>query len=89
MPKDRKHLFYFITETGFALDDVILYLDTHPDDEQALEYYETYRKLYQQAVNEYTRLYGPLNADDVNSCNYWAWVTGPWPWEVSERGVRN
>ena len=29
----------------FVLDDVKLFLDTHPDDRKALEYYHKYRKL--------------------------------------------
>lgn len=89
MKNDRQKLFLFIHEVGFAIDDVILYLDTHPEDKQALEYYETYKKLRRQAVSEYTKLYGPLTKDDVNSCNYWAWVKDPWPWEPVGRSVCN
>ena len=74
-------LLRFIYEVGFALDDVILYLDTHPCDMQAMEYYENYKKLYKQAVDEYTQFYGPLKADNVCSNNYWAWAKTPWPWE--------
>ena len=88
MPNERQKLFQFITEAGFAIDDIVLYLDTHPEDKQALEYYDTYKKLYRQAVTEYTKLYGPLTNENVNSCNRWAWVNEPWPWEVSERSVR-
>ena len=29
-----------VYETGFALDEVTLYLDTHPSDSQAMEYYK-------------------------------------------------
>lgn len=89
MKNDRQKLFLFIHEVGFAIDDIILYLDTHPQDKQALEYYDTYKKLRKQAVSEYTRLYGPLTKDDVNSCNYWAWVKDPWPWEPIGRSVCN
>lgn len=89
MKDDRQKLLMFITECGFAVDDAVLYLDTHPEDKQALEYYETYKKLYRQAVAEYSKLYGPMSDEDVNSCNYWAWVKDPWPWEVSGRGVYN
>lgn len=89
MMNDRQKLFMFITEVGFAIDDVVLYLDTHPEDKQALEYYDTYKKLRKQAAAEYTKLYGPLTDEDVNSCNYWAWVKDPWPWEGTGRSVCN
>lgn len=78
---EKAKLMKFIYEVDFALDDCVLYLDTHPFDKQALEYYENYKKMKKQAVAEYTRLYGPLTSDDVNVCNYWAWVKNPWPWE--------
>lgn len=82
--KKQAKMLRFIYETGFAIDDVILYLDTHPCDMQAMEYYENYKKLYKQAVEEYSQLYGPLTVDNVavGSCNgSWAWANTPWPWE--------
>lgn len=87
LKNDRQRLFAFIEETAFAIDDVILYLDTHPEDCQALEYYENYKKLYQEAVREYTQLYGPLSRNDVDTCDYWTWVSEPWPWEAKGRSV--
>lgn len=78
---DKKKLLDFIDEVSFAIDDVVLYLDTHPQDKQAMEYYETYRRLRHQAVEEYTRLYGPLTDENVACGNYWTWVSTPWPWE--------
>lgn len=78
---DQKKLLSFIYEVSFAIDDVVLYLDTHPCDKQAMEYYETYRRLRKQATEEYTRLYGPLNDENVTHSSYWSWVSTPWPWE--------
>lgn len=89
MRDERQKLLMCITEVGFAIDDVVLYLDTHPEDKEALEYYDTYKKLRKQMGAEYTKLYGPLTDEDVISCNYWAWVKDPWPWEVQGRRVCN
>lgn len=77
----QNQLLKFIYEVGFAIDDVILYLDTHPCDACALEYYYKYKELKQQAVEEYTRFFGPLTMDNVESKNKWAWIREPWPWE--------
>ena len=74
-------LLKFITEVSFALNDVTLYLDTHPDDCEALKYYEKYKKQRHQAVCEYEKCYGPLLAYNVNSDNKWSWICTPWPWE--------
>lgn len=89
MKCDQQKLFMYINEVSFAIDDVVLFLDTHPENKQALDYYDNYKKIRKEAVAEYTKLYGPLSVDDVNSCNYWAWIKEPWPWEPTGRGVCN
>lgn len=69
-----------VYETGFALDEITLYLDTHPKDKQAMEYYQYIRKANQDAVSAYEQSYGPLMINQVNS-NAWTWINNPWPWE--------
>ncbi len=78
---DQARMLRYIQELGFAIDDVVLYLDTHPKDEDALMYYEKYKKMYREASKEYAQYYGPLVNENVNTENGWAWVKGPWPWE--------
>ena len=41
---DKRQLMSAVYQTGFALDDATLYLDTHPCDEHALEYYNTMKR---------------------------------------------
>ena len=77
----QEQLLKFIMEVGFALEDVVLYLDTHPCDKDALCYYEQYKNVRKQALEEYTKMYGPLCSKDVDSQNCWMWTQTPWPWE--------
>ena len=70
-----------IDQASFAMDDVLLYLDTHPCDQAALDYYHYVTNARQTAMNAYQASCGPLMADQVNSNNYWTWVSGKWPWE--------
>ena len=67
---------------SFALDDVTLFLDTHPTDRMAIEYYNKYKVLRERAYREFTEKYGPISNYDVNVRNRWTWVDGPWPWEI-------
>lgn len=80
---NRKRLLSFINEVSFAVDDTLLYLDTHPDCEEALCYFHKYNHLRNHALAEYEKEYGPLviaSADD--SCRQsWEWMSQPWPWE--------
>ena len=39
----RKELLNHINTVSFAVDDIQLYLDTHPDDEEALAYFHKYK----------------------------------------------
>ena len=43
---EKCRLMQLIYETGFALDDAALFLDTHPCDPQAIQFYETTRSYY-------------------------------------------
>lgn len=69
---------------GFALDDTILFLDTHPDNKAALAFYSDTRKKYIEAVEDYELQFGPVTADDVDTDNGWSWINSPWPWEMEE-----
>lgn len=82
MSIEKEKLMKVINSVSFALNDIVLYLDTHPTDQEALEQYDKYKAIRRQAVKEYTVAYGPLNNDNVVSTGKWAWVKAPWPWET-------
>ena len=46
---------------AFAIQELALYLDTHREDQEALELYRTYQRMYQKCMEEYSKSYGPLN----------------------------
>lgn len=66
---------------GFALDEAILFLDTHANDKAALDFYTQTLNEYNEAVNAYVRRFGPLNAKQMTNGNSWGWVEGCMPWE--------
>lgn len=78
---DRQKLMRRIAMAGFAVDDVKLFLDTHPCDKAALEFYEKFRDTKKQLEKEYTEQYGPLRPDAVPVSDRWTWADNPWPWE--------
>lgn len=67
---------------AFALQELALYLDTHRDDLEATELYQTYQKLYHQAMMDYTGNCRQLNHMMPTEGNY-QWLDDPWPWEYS------
>ena len=69
-----------IGEASFAMDDVALFLDTHPNDMAAMQYYQNVVAMRKNAMSAYERQFGPLLIDNVSGSN-WDWVTEKWPWE--------
>ncbi len=76
----RQNLMTQIYEASFAMDDVQLYLDTHPHDAAAIDYYKKVTAMRKQALSAYQSQFGPLLVDDVHG-TCWDWVTEKWPWE--------
>lgn len=80
---ERMELPVQIHELGFALYDLILFLDTHPQDSSAGALFEEYLQKYKEIRKEYTAYCGPLTAFDGknNGDTCWSWGQAPMPWE--------
>lgn len=68
---------------AFAIQELALYLDTHREDQEALDLYRSYQKMYQEGREAYERMCGPLNHMSVNEGEY-KWLDEPWPWEYAK-----
>ncbi len=66
---------------GFAVQELGLYLDTHPDDKEALELFIAYSDLYDNGAKEYQRRYGPFEQADAGRGGMYDWIDNPWPWD--------
>ena len=67
-----------LNEVSFAVNDIHLFLDTHPCDEER-----------NRLLKEYASSFGPLTIDTA-SCSredMWNWTIQPFPWE-QEGGCR-
>ena len=72
----------WIHMVSFAVNDFTLYLDTHPHDKKALEYFNKYSSLRKQALEEFAETFYPLTIDTVTPCSrQWDWACSPLPWE--------
>lgn len=80
-PAGKEALMRRIDQASFAMDDILLYLDTHPADQEALNYYHYAAGLRREALEAWQAQYGPLFADSVKNTERWTWLTEKWPWE--------
>lgn len=80
-PRDckREEMAMKIKELDFAIVELSLYLDTHPDDRNAIRMHCEYSQRQISLTEEYQRLYGPLTINFMSDT--WDWIDEPWPWE--------
>ena len=75
----RNKLLREIMEYKFYINDLILYLDTHPNDSRALNLHNEYVKKLNEVTKDYERDYGPLTIETVMES--WEWAQDLWPWQ--------
>ena len=78
---ERSQLMQRIRMYDFALYDLMLYLDTHPDCRKAAGMFAKYRAEREKAVSEYVEKYGAVKALQTDTSKRWSWGAGPYPWE--------
>ena len=81
---EREVLLKRVQICDFALNDASLFLDTHPEDAEALAYYKKYLDMRKATVDAFQDRFGPLTKDAYDGGPRWRWVDGPWPWQMEE-----
>lgn len=72
-----------IAAMQFAMWELHLFLDTHPNNCEAAKKLEDYRTRTAALVKEFEAKYGPINETPQNTSR-WAWISNPWPWEKED-----
>jgi len=85
MMKDRASLLREIDEVSFAINDLTLYLDTHPDCRDGLAAFHAALPKRESLLKEYAASFGPLTVDcigkNASPADSFTWLDGPAPWE--------
>ncbi|MGE5380160.1 MAG: spore coat protein CotJB [Methylocystaceae bacterium] len=84
MRSDRKKLLEEVMAWDFTLIELNLFLDTHPDDRQAMADYNAALKQSAVVRAKYEKDFGPLTAMSPYATNStFEWIEEPWPWEIN------
>ncbi len=82
---ERDGLLRRICQTGFMLDDLTLYLDTHEEDPEAAALYREKTKEKKELMKQFAEQFYPLNRNFAACCGResgsFCWQMGPAPWE--------
>jgi spore coat protein JB len=67
----------------FVLVELTLYLDTHPDDFDAINQFNQFAKERKRLKKVIESNYGPLMQYGNSYSGYpWDWNDAPWPWQL-------
>lgn len=80
---ERERLLKRLSSYDFAIVEMHIYLDTHPNDESAADALRVYEEKSSALRSEYEAKFGPLSPMNENG-NRWAWISDPWPWDIQE-----
>jgi len=69
-----------LMKVDFAIIELNLYLDTHPNDKKALDLYNEFVEQSNILRREYEEQHAPLTSTMSYSKYPWQWVQGEWPW---------
>lgn len=76
----RDMLLKKLSSYAFAVHELKLFLDTHPNDKETLKKLKEYEDKANELKEEYEEKYG-LIARKTDNKSFWSWVNDPWPWE--------
>ena len=65
----------------FGIQELVLFLDTHPDDAEVTELLQSYIELWKKGVAIYEEKCGPLLHSHAVRDGKFRWLQEPWPWE--------
>ncbi len=84
---EKEKLLLEIMALSFAINDLNLYLDLHPEDNLMLKRFKELVEASYEKEMEYVKCYGPLEVQESTSLEKFTWINNPWPWE-NNKGVK-
>ena len=78
----RCELLHAIQVADFAVVEANLFLDSHPRDTAALQYFDKYAKMSAELKEQYAESYGPITASQYKGWDRWKWADEPFPWSA-------
>lgn len=81
MRNEKEQLLFDISTVSFFMLDMALYLDTHPFDRDAMEYFNHYSRIRSSMMREFANKFYPLTMDTAEDSKEWRWGLAPAPWE--------
>ena len=72
----------------FVLQELALYLDTHPDDAEAFTLFKQFTAMEKSAKEAWEKANGPIKRGSAAQGERWDWLQDPWPWNFEHNEVK-
>ena len=83
LPKEFYTWLEELQAIDFVLVELQLYLDTHPNDEDAIRQFNECTMKRKRLKKQVESVYGPMQQfGNSYSGSPWEWNNTPWPWQV-------
>lgn len=83
VPDEYYQLMEQLQTVDFVLVELTLYLDTHPNDSEAIHQFNQFSKERRHIKKTFESQFGPLMEFGNSYSGYpWTWNDSPWPWQV-------
>ncbi len=76
---ERETLLLKLMSYTFAIVDLNLYLDLHPEDQNAFHLFQKYVAEKNKVEESYIEKYGPITVTETEKS--FNWIENPWPWD--------
>jgi spore coat protein JB len=73
---------------NFVLQELALYLDTHPDDTEAFTLFKQFTAMEKTAREAWEKANGPIKRSAAAQGERWDWLKDPWPWNYEHNEVK-
>ena len=80
MNANKETMLRRLQAADFVLHETVLYLDGHPTNQKALEFFRKAKTAYDELLAEFQQAFGPQTAYAADGSSPWEWVaptTGP------------
>ena len=81
MNANKETMLRRLQAADFVLHETVLYLDGHPTNQKALEFFRKAKTAYDELLAEFQQAFGPQTAYAADGSSPWEWVQGAWPWQ--------
>lgn len=78
----KQELLHAISCVSFVMDDLRLFLNTNPDNAEAIAHFNEMQHKREHLLRDYTEQFGGLTSYSCNeNATAWMWNNCPMPWE--------